>query len=435
MDNKTIYALSTVYGKSGVAVIRISGEQSLQALIQLGLEPNLRPRYAYFSPICHPKTNEVLDNCLILYFKAPYSFTGEDIVELQTHGGRAVINSVLDALAQIPEIRLALPGEFSKRAFLNGKMDLTQAEGLADLIDAETKAQQKQAIKQMSGSLVKLYDTWRKDLINTLALIEALIDFPEEDIPEELINHVNENVANLKLQLKKHLNDNRKGEKLREGIKVAIVGEPNVGKSSLINLLVEREVAIVSDIPGTTRDVIEVYLDIAGFPFIIYDTAGLRESSDQIEKIGIEKAKQKLAEADFVIRLHSALDFQPGSTLSNNELVVINKIDLNHSLNIPANALSISVKDNKNLDQLINHLKNFASEFEVDEEDAVITRSRYREHCTFALNFLEQFNLDKPIELAAEDLRLASFEIGRITGRIDVEELLDVIFGSFCIGK
>ena len=285
MLEQTIYALSTVYGKSGVAVIRVSGRNALLSvskLTDINID-NIKSRYAYFTNLKSLK-GEILDKCLVLYFNAPYSFTGEDVVEFQIHGSKAVISSLVDNLSSIEDFRLAEAGEFSKRAFYNQKMDLTEAEGLADLIDAETSEQQKYAIRQMEGNLKNIYEGWREEIIKILAHLEAYIDFPEEDIPQNIIDNMTNTVFKLSEAIKNHLNDNNLGERLKEGFRVVIVGPPNAGKSSLLNAIAKREAVIVSDIAGTTRDSIDIHLDLGGYPIIFTDTAGIRETNEQIEK-------------------------------------------------------------------------------------------------------------------------------------------------------
>ena len=308
MTNQTIYALSTVYGKSGVAVIRVSGAEALKAVeLMTNIDvKNIKPRYAYFSKLHNLDKTENLDESLVLYFKAPNSFTGEDIVEFQTHGSKAVISSVMNCLSQIDGFRMAEPGEYSKRAFYNGKMDLTEAEGLADLIDSETSEQQKYAMRQMEGGLKNLYENWRAELVKMLAHLEAFIDFPDEDIPSSVIDNMNNTVFKLENEINSHLNSDSIGERLREGFRVVIVGAPNAGKSSLLNAIVKRDAVIVSDIAGTTRDAIDVHLDLNGYPVMFTDTAGLRETEEEIEKMGIDIAYSKIHDADLVICLFDA---------------------------------------------------------------------------------------------------------------------------------
>ena len=303
MTKNTIYALSTVFGKSGVAVIRISGNSVLSVISKItNIDINtIKPRYAYFTDIINPNTKEILDKSLVLYFKAPYSFTGEDILEIQTHGSKAVLNSVLNILSSIEDVRLAEPGEFSKRAFYNNKMDLTEAEGLADLIDAETSEQQKYAIRQLSGNLKNLYSSWREDLVKTLSYLEAFIDFPEEDIPEYLYNDILNTVFKVKENITLHLKGNSVNERLKNGFQIVIAGATNAGKSSLINTLAKRNAVIVSDIAGTTRDAIDINLDIKGYPVVITDTAGIRETDNIVEQIGVEKSFEIIDKADLII--------------------------------------------------------------------------------------------------------------------------------------
>ena len=447
MDNQTIYALSTVMGKSGVAVIRVSGAEARETIyrmtdIDIG---RLKPRYAYFANLYSVPERQLLDKCLLLYFKAPFSFTGEDIVELQIHGSRAVISGVISSLAQIPGFRLAEPGEFSKRAFYNGKMDLTQAEGLADLIDAETAEQQKYAMRQMEGGLKNLYESWRDELLTVMAHLEAYIDFPDENIPQDTVFKLENNVFKLCEAISAHLSGDKIGERLREGFRVVIVGPPNAGKSSLLNAVVNREAAIVSNIAGTTRDAVDVHLDLKGYPVMFTDTAGLREVEDAIEKRGIEIAYHKIAEADLVICLFDAsqdtvhLFDNLQKTISDKMLLVANKADKLSSEQIDElkrrNCLIIAAKQRQGLDLLLAEItKQIENKFTANS-DVLITRARYREALQETLETLRQFSLDKEIELAAEDIRLAARGLGKITGRIEVDDILDKIFGSFCIGK
>lgn len=447
MDNQTIYALSTVMGKSGVAVIRVSGAEARETIcrmtdIDIG---RLKPRYAYFANLYSVPERQLLDKCLLLYFKAPFSFTGEDIVEFQIHGSRAVISGVISSLAQIPGFRLAEPGEFSKRAFYNGKMDLTQAEGLADLIDAETAEQQKYAMRQMEGGLKNLYESWRDELLTVMAHLEAYIDFPDENIPQDTVFKLENNVFKLCEAISAHLSGDKIGERLREGFRVVIVGPPNAGKSSLLNAVVNREAAIVSNIAGTTRDAVDVHLDLKGYPVMFTDTAGLREVEDAIEKRGIEIAYHKIAEADLVICLFDAsqdtvhLFDNLQKTISDKMLLVANKADKLSAEQIDElkrrNCLIIAAKQRQGLDLLLAEItKQIENKFTANS-DVLITRARYREALQETLETLRQFSLDKEIELAAEDIRLAARGLGKITGRIEVDDILDKIFGSFCIGK
>ncbi len=446
MDNKTIYALSTVFGKSGVAVIRISGRNAIRVVEKMtDINPTvIKPRYAYFADLKNIVTRETIDKCLLLYFKAPHSFTGEDIVELQVHGSKAVIAMVMSNLSQIEDFRMAEAGEYSKRAFYNGKMDLTQAEGLADLIDSETSEQQKYAMRQMEGGLKNLYSGWRESLLNVLTYLEAYIDFPDEDIPEDTVFKLEDTVFKLSDEIKQHLSADNIGERLREGFRVVIVGAPNAGKSSLLNAIVNREAVIVSDIAGTTRDAVDIHLDLRGYPVMFTDTAGLREVEDIIEKKGIEIAYEKIKDADLVVYLFDASinkvqELENMKEYADKLIFVANKCD-----KISPEALSelenrgcicISAKFKKGVKNLLDEVTNRIADRFTSNSNLLVNRSRYKESLNDTLENLQNFNLHKEIELSAEDIRLAARALGKITGQIEVDEILDKIFGSFCIGK
>ena len=447
MDNKTIYALSTVFGKSGVAVIRISGAKAFDVISQMtDLDVSkIVSRKMYLTKFYNPVSRETLDNSLLVAFKSPASFTGEDTVEINCHGSKAVIRSFLTALSALPDFRLAEPGEFSRRSFYNGKMDLTEADGLADLIDAETSLQQKVALQQMGGNLFNLYNDWRSRLVSILSYIEAYIDFPDENIPEDTVFKIENGVFKISEEIEKHIQYNKIEERLRDGFKVVIAGPTNAGKSSLINAIVKRNVAIVSDIAGTTRDVIETYVDIQGFPVIFSDTAGLRETSDEIEQIGVKLAKDKIAEADFCLFMFDAAVDTPeifSEYLNKIEvpyLFVANKMDkINEAEKadlIKNGCALISAKESKNISVITETIyKTFQDMYEKGTAQ-LITRQRYKEALGECLQNLSRFNLHKEIELAAEDIRLACRAIGKITGQVEVDEILDKIFSSFCIGK
>lgn len=446
MSNKTIYALSTVYGKSGVAVIRVSGKEALKSIYKLtdiNID-NIKPRYAYFTKLKSLK-GEILDKCLVLYFKAPYSFTGEDIVEFQIHGSKAVISSLIDNLSSIDGFRLAEAGEFSKRAFYNQKMDLTEAEGLADLIDAETSEQQKYALRQMEGELKNIYDGWREEIIEILAYLEAYIDFPDEDIPQDVIDNIQNTVFKLSEDIKNHLNDNNIGERLRDGFRVVIFGPPNAGKSSLLNAITKRDAVIVSDIAGTTRDSIDIHLDLGGYPVIFTDTAGIRETNEKIEKQGIEIAIDKAKNADFVICLFDGLKDNVQifenirEFIIEKSLLVANKRDKLSQERITElenkGCLVVSVKDTKYIKILLQHIESKIKEQFNSGSNMIVTRRRYRDSLLSVLQNLNRFGFNKDIELTAEDIRLAARDLGKITGSIEVDDILNKIFGSFCIGK
>jgi len=444
MDNKTIYALSTVYGKSGVAVIRISGNECLNIIKKItNIDINeIKPRYVYFSNIKDNVSHETIDKGLILYFKAPQSFTGEDILEIHCHGSKAVLNSVFKTLNSLDNLRLAEPGEFSKRAFYNNKMDLTEAEGLADLIDAETSEQQKYAIKQMEGSLKNLYSMWRTDLVKVLSYLEAFIDFPEENIPENICDEILNTVFKTKGEIANHLKNNVVNERLKDGFHIVIAGSVNAGKSSLINALTKKNTMIVSDIEGTTRDSVDVSLDIGGYPVVITDTAGIRQTDNKIEKIGIEIAKNKIENADMIIALYDAeIGKFDEKILPKNKkdiIFVANKADKISDIKKEEikekKHILISAKFGEGVEKLTDFLINNLKE-KFSSSTALITRLRYRKSLECCLDNLNNFSLDKEIELSAEDIRLACRAIGEITGEIKISEVLDNIFGSFCIGK
>ena len=447
MDTKTKYALSTVYGKSGVAIIRISGDNALDA-VRLMTDINIssiKARYAYFTNLKSYPQGDLLDKCLLLYFKGPNSFNGEDIVEFQIHGSKAIISGVLDSLSHINNFRLAEAGEFSKRAFYNGKMDLTEAEGLADLIDAETSEQQKYAIRQMDGELKNLYSDWRSELVKILAHIEAFIDFPDEDIPSSIIENMKNTVFKVENSIIEHLSSDNIGERLREGFRVVIVGPPNAGKSSLLNAIAKRDAVIVSDIEGTTRDAIDIHLDLNGYPVMFTDTAGLREAEEEIERKGIEIAYDKIKTSDLVICLFDALKdsvqiFDNSiNSFKNNTLIVANKCDKltseQCSILEKQGCIIVSAKDKQGIDVLLNKIFEQIKNRFTSNSNLLITRKRYREALQNVVDNLQNFGFDKEIELTAEDVRLAARSLGKITGQVEIDEILDRIFGDFCIGK
>lgn len=438
--NETIFALSTVLGKSGVAVIRISGNYALKALNHFHIKKEIKPRFATLVDL-YDDSSQLIDNGIIIYFPAPNSFTGEDVIELQVHGSKAVIKIILEELSKV--FVMAKPGEFSLRAFLNGKFDLTQIEGIADLIDAETKMQAKQAIKQISGELERLYSNWRQRLITIQSKIEAYIDFPEDVWTEKNeLEKINNEVRALVRLIQEHLNDNRRGERLREGLHVVITGKPNVGKSTLFNFLAKRDIAIVSEYAGTTRDILEAHIDIGGYPIILSDTAGIRESSDPIESEGISRAKKRSFEADLRIELflfEQRYNINCNVVNSDTIYVLSKADDAINDRNIligGVDFLPISILKGIGTNKLISLIKKKAEEkFGRDRDTPVITRQRHRSHMQKALEHLQRFNIDNPIELISEDLRLAAFELGAVIGIINVEEILSSVFSNFCVGK
>jgi len=437
---ETIYALSTAAGRAGIAVLRLSGPHARPALEALTGGKVGRPREAMLVRFRDPETQEPLDRGLAILFPAPASFTGEDVVELHIHGGRAVVAAMLRALGQLPGLRAAKPGEFTRRAFENGKLDLTEVEGLADLIDAETEAQRAQALRQMEGALGQLYESWRARLMRALAYAEAEIDFPDEEVPGDLIARLGPEIAALETEIAAHLDDGRRGERLRDGVEVAIVGPPNAGKSSLLNRLAGRDAAIVSDEAGTTRDILEVRLDIGGVPVTLADTAGLREAAGAIEQEGVRRALARAEAADLriVMVAPGAAGIGNGFALARpDDLRVFNKVDLGAA--VPAGVIGISALTGQGIDALEAALAARVGSAYEAREHPVITRTRHREglgDCAASLARAgAALKAGRDAELVAEDLRLAARALGRLTGRVDVEDLLDIIFRDFCIGK
>lgn len=449
--NDTIYALSSAPGKAGVAVVRVSGPDaftSLKKLVDLSSDP--KPRSALFKPLHNPEDNSIIDQALILPFKSPASFTGEDIVEYHLHGSPAVLNVLLSALSSFPNHRPADHGEYTRRAFENGKMDLTEAEAIADLINAETELQRQQALLQMDGALSKLYEGWRERLIRAMAYIETVIDFPDEDIPDDQVQTMRPEIEKIIAEMETHLNDNRRGERLRDGIQIAIIGAPNAGKSSLLNALAKRDVAIVSPMAGTTRDVIEVHLDLGGYPVILADTAGLRPDEvlqdgghGSIESEGIRRAMERAKNSDLRVLVFDGTEKELNKhtleMLDKNALVVFTKSDLPSycSPDFPGgDAVAVSSTSQDGLGVLISALtKKIATHFSVSRETPSLTRARHRAALEESVQRLRDSLNAKLPELMAEDIRMVARSLGRITGRIDVEDLLDVIFRDFCIGK
>jgi len=447
----TIYALASGAGRAGVAVIRVSGPRAGAALCVLTrTDATPDPRTAVLKRLHDPISGELLDDALVLWFAGPASFTGEDVAELHVHGGLAVVDGVLAALSRVEGLRLAEAGEFTRRAFENAKLDLTQVEGLADLIEAETGAQRKQALRQSDGALGRLYDGWRDSLIRALAHFEAELDFSDEELPPDLHTAVMNGVRDLYDAMSAHLADGRQGERLRDGVRLAIIGPPNAGKSSLMNALAQRDAAIVSDIAGTTRDVVEVHLNLSGYPLLVADTAGLRETADELEQEGVRRARDWADMADIKLavfdgRVLPNLDSTTRDLIADDTLVAINKSDAS-AVDFPDTidghrVWPLSVKTGMGLDDLLTRLGQMvADQCRTGGEGPAPTRARHREALERTLaalhRFLERDNQDHlGAELEAEDLRLAARELGRITGRVDVEDLLDVIFRDFCIGK
>jgi|TARA_B100001079_G_scaffold110520_1_gene95124 tRNA modification GTPase len=442
----TIYALSSGPGISGIAVIRVSGENSKKILSVLTEKPFPKKRVATLKKIKNNINNEIIDEGIVIWFPEPDTYTGEDMVEFHVHGSKAVIDELQNVLSKFEGCRLAEPGEFTKLAFQNNKINLLKAESIGDLIAAETELQRKQALRIMSGHSSKKFNIWREELIKILAEIEAKIDFPEEDISAEISKEIKLNVEKIKKQIQKTLDDNKTGEIIREGFKIAIIGPPNVGKSSLLNYLSKREAAIVSEKAGTTRDVIEVHLDLGGIPVIISDTAGIRDSNDEIEARGAKLAMRRAEDADLNIILLDPknLDFKGffNDNLAYKSIIVVNKSDLGiedlNNIDKKNEPIVISIKLDNNVEKLIETIKTKLKNQFLQTENILITRSRHRQHlyeCYEQLNsFLEKKENDE-FDKAAEDLRLSIRHLGKIVGRVDVEEILGSIFENFCIGK
>jgi tRNA modification GTPase len=434
----TIYALASAPGRAGVAVFRISGPAALLALRFLGVETPLSPRKATLAKLMHQ--GALIDTALALYFPAPHSFTGEDVVELHTHGSRAVSKLLLEALAACPGLRMAEAGEFARRAFMNDKFDLAQAEGLADLIDAETASQHAQALRQMGGDTSARIESLRMGVLEPLALMEAYIDFPDEDIPEAVLSEATQRVQALQSEIVALLDDGGIGEKIRDGLEIVILGPPNAGKSSLLNALARRDAAIVSPEAGTTRDLIEVQMDIGGYAATLVDTAGIRESEQMVEVEGIRRALARAEHADLTLRLcevgdvHSQVE-KLQKEASANTLIIFTKTDIAPLPYLPFSALGISTYTGDGMAELLAALKEMIATRMGAVASPLITRARHREALAEAAQCLANFRADAPLELTCEELRLAAAAIGKITGKIWVDDVLDLVFSRFCIGK
>ena len=442
----TIYALSSGPGISGIAVIRISGQKTSEAIKLLTGKSIPEPRVATLRKINKINTSELIDEGIILWFPGPESYTGEDMAEIQVHGSKAVIDALHTSISHIENCRLAEPGEFTKLAFQNGKINLLKAESIADLISSETEIQRQQAIKIMNGKSSDQFNFLREKLLKVLSHVEAKIDFPDEDLPNNILNEIKKSSDEVLINIEKILNDQKVGERIREGFKIAILGPTNAGKSSLLNHLSNRDVAIVSEIAGTTRDVIETHLNIDGYPVIVSDTAGIRDSKNEIEKKGIKLSLNRAEEADLklVVVDGKNLDFTDvlKGLLDENAILVINKSDLLDEEIDPEikklNHVLISIKENLNIDELILKIKNNLKNKFITSDDILITRERHRQHLKQCLEHLKNFNKKNEVEdfdKAAEDLRLATRHLGMIVGKVDVEEILGSIFNDFCIGK
>ena len=442
----SIYALSTGPGISGIAVVRVSGKETSRVIELLTGKSVPKARVATLRKINKFNTSELIDEGIILWFPGPESYTGEDMAEIQVHGSKAVIDALHKSISNIENCRLAEPGEFTKLAFQNGKINLLKAESIADLISSETEIQRQQAIKIMNGKSGDQFNFLREKLLKILSHVEAKIDFPDEDLPNDILKEIKKSSNEVLINIKKILDDQKVGERIREGFKIAILGPTNAGKSSLLNHLSNRDVAIVSEIAGTTRDVIETHLNIDGYPVIVSDTAGIRESKNEIEKKGIKLSLNRAEEADLKLVVVDAknLDFTDvlKGLLDQNAILVINKSDLLKGDIDPEikklDHVLISIKENLNIDELILKIKNNLKNKFITSDDILITRERHRQHLEQCLEHLKNFNKkneDEDFDKAAEDLRLATRHLGMIVGKVDVEEILGSIFNDFCIGK
>ena len=440
-----IYALSSGRGPSGIAIIRLSGKGALNISELITKKKELKSKEVNFCKFYNPSNNTLIDEGLLLSFPSPNSFTGDNLVEFHIHGSNAIISYFLSVLSEQDNCRLAEAGEFTKIAFQNNKIDLIEAESIKDLIHSETELQRLQALKLVQGNASNYYNDLREKLIKSLAYIEAKIDFAEDDLPDSILKEVHKSIKEVYVDIKKILEDQKIGEKIRDGFRVSIVGEVNAGKSSLLNLLSKRDAAIVSEEKGTTRDIIEVYLNIDDYPVILADTAGIRDSTNEIEKKGITLAINKSKESDLSLIMidNSSKKIDPKiiNLIDEDCIVVLNKSDVDSKQNhyfkkVPV--VLISVKNNENIVQLISKIKEKLSSKFITSNSVLVTRERHRSQLNSCLQEIDNFlkkDQNKDIELAAEDLRLATRHLGAIVGKVDVEEILDSIFKDFCIGK
>jgi tRNA modification GTPase len=441
-----IFALSTGKGPSGIAILRLSGKDSLQISKLITKKNDIKSKEVNLCKFHDPSNDEIIDEGLLLWFPGPNSYTGEDLAEFHTHGSNAVVSCFLRVLSEQENCRLAEPGEFTKIAFQNNKIDLIEAESIGDLIHAETELQRQQAIKLVQGNASNYYNSLREKLVKSLSYIEAKIDFAEDDLPENVLKKVQNSIKEVHKDIKQILEDEKIGEKIRDGFKISIVGQVNAGKSSLLNLLSKREAAIVSEEEGTTRDVIETYLNIDGYPVILADTAGIRKVKNKVEKEGIQRAIKKAKNADLtLVMIDNSLkqiDKDLKKLINENCILVFNKSDLNKKILknefIKNDQVLISAKNNQNIDKLVKTIKDKLSKKFTNANNILVTRERHRAKLNDALKEIEKFlkkDQQKEIETAAEDLRLATRHLASIVGKVDVEEILSSIFQDFCIGK
>lgn len=442
----TIFALATPSGRSGVAVIRVSGPHAAAALMTLSPQSEMpNPRHASLRVLHHPQTKEQIDQALVLYFPKPHSFTGEDVVELHTHGSRAILTEMLAALGELPGLRMASPGEFSRRAFYHQKFDLAEIEGMADLIDAETQEQKRQALRVMGGAFSEQCLSLRASLLKTLAYAEAFLDFPDEDLPASAVEEMEQEMKAVAANIQAMLGQAKHSRAIREGYRIALLGIPNAGKSSLLNALAERDAAIVTEIAGTTRDILEVRLNLSGYLVIVADTAGLRETSDMIELEGIRRAKAYAEEAELRLWLidPSQEDVQQHDLLDSAQpydLIIHTKCDLKQmpytAKNVGYTAIDLSAKTGAGMERLLSEISTrIISSFENVKENSLITRQRHVNAFNAALAHLEIARIEQDLTLRAESLRLAIRSLSTVIGIVGVDDILDVVFSAFCLGK
>ncbi len=447
MNDDTIFALASAHGRAGIAVIRISGPGAVAVASALSGREAFTPRYAHFAALRDPDDGTLLDQGLVIFFPAPHSYTGEDVIELHVHGGTALIRRMLAVLGRQSGMRLAEAGEFTRRAFEHGRLDLIEAEGVRDLIDAETDAQRQLALRQLEGEISRQYDKWRQELINILAWLEAEIDFADEDLPDDLSRRSEDKIRDLTGRMREQLAAAEGVEMIRQGYRIALIGRPNVGKSSLMNALARRDVAIVSDIAGTTRDVLETRLDLKGYLVDLVDTAGQHETDDPLEKIGVSRARAAARSASLNLLIVDAtqpVDRELLDSYRDERLIVlINKTDrpdadirahqaILREIGIPG--LCLSARTGEGIDDLMHMLETRVVDA-LSAQSSVVIRQRHRQALSAALSALEQCLNVNEITMRAEDIRMAMRYIGSITGVVDVEEILDVVFRDFCIGK
>ena len=432
-NKKTIYALSTSHGKSAIALIRVSGENSFSCINSISKNMPKKPNLATFNELL-TADGELLDQTITTYFKAPKSFTGEDMVEVAVHGGTAIIKKIFSILKEKKNMRMAEPGEFTRRSFENNKLDLTQVEAISDIVNAETEMQRKQAINHLSGFFFKSTKSMFEKLKKILANIEAVIDFSEEDLPQNLLKDIKEQIKNMTTEINKMLRDSSIGLSIRSGFLITIIGETNTGKSSFINNISDREVSIVTNHPGTTRDLIESFIDIDGYPLKFFDTAGIRDTNDEVEKIGVKKAFLASENSDLnIVFVEKKEDFVNYKKIRN-KIFVRSKQDIHGGKFEENNLYNISSKNNFGIKELLEKIKEKVHE-KTPNESIFISRERHIGILKTTLDHLENSKQNKTIDIFAEDIRLSLKNLSLLFGSVDIEEILDIVFSDFCIGK